>query len=395
MSQSIEELEKIAEQVLASLGSTPQLSALFKYLWAHQETRVRSRDIWEESRLKVLCRSPHKNENSFKFPAVVRQAALDLRARMHAYFRKHPKESWRIELPDAEGRGYQLESVRIANEFKVTGAFWEPHLQGERPVSVIYVQQTFYYDRKNRLVFRYYDCNREHGKDALPELHKNHGDRHQDTNESLRPIYPYIAKGDAEALHLIRKWFGKYAAVQVQPVTTRNYRSDDFPDDDSVILFGSAPSNRFTRHLLERHQDVPIVLEDRTRVRLLSPTSAERQRIAGLEKDGYCRLREMDDSCIIDFADDKSWPGILTRLPNHYTSRTPTTIFDSAFGTAVLAIADLLTDEHRLPRGLQALNISLPFIDYFQFLYCVDAVRHDTKPRILPIAWRPYQEKGI
>jgi hypothetical protein len=405
MPHSIEELEKSAQRVQTSLGATPQLCMLFKYLWEHLDEHVGHRDIWEKGELRKVCRSkdkdqpfdPKKPTEGFDFRHNIRQAALDLRDALKCHFKKHPEETWCIDLPNAEyGNGYQLRCIRVANDFKVTGAFWRPHLQGANSVSVVYVEHLFYYESEKRRVFRYYDCNEEHNEAALLELYRRHGDTYQaDPNGSLRTIYPYIAKGEAQALHLLSRWFGSYAAVQLQLVTSRDIHYDDLPEEDSVLLFGSVSSNRFIRRVLERHSDADITLESRTRVRLLSPKSGELQRIAELERNGCCRKFEEDGSVIIEFADEKSWPGILSRLPSPYTNRTPTTIFNSDYGTAVHALTAILTDEDRLTRGLRSLNIPISFIEYFQFLYCVDAVRHDKKPRIQAIAWRPYELKGI
>lgn len=401
MGHPIEELEKIAERVQTTLGSTPQLCALFKYLWAEQEAHVGHRAIWETGGLKALCRSKDKDAKNFDFAPNVRQAVLDLRKALKSYFRRHPTESWRIELPNADqGRGYRLECSRVANGVTVTGAFWGPHLQGVHSVSVVHVEQLFYYDREQGLVFRYYDCNEEHGPVALSELHHQHGDIYPEPprgqSDRLKPVYPYVAKGEALAIQLLDKWFADHGAVKINPATTRNLHHDDLVEEDSLILFGSAPSNRFIRALLDRHQDAPMTLENRSRVRLLATTSAERETISELVKAGCCTVDCEGDDCILEFEADKSWPGILMRLPNFQDSRTATTVFNSDYGTAIHALTDFVTDEDRLRKGLQLLGIDQRKLgEYFQFLYCVDAVRHDKKPRIHAIAWRQYKPTGI
>ncbi len=409
MPGDIEELDELAERLLASLGATPQLHALFKYLWESRGDYVENRDIWEKGGLKERSRTgskkksfdPKRPTEGFDYRPNIRQAVLDLRGALKRYFKKNSRECWRIDLPDAErGKGYRLRCIRVANDFKVTGTFWDPHLQGPGYcVSAVYVEQLFYHDNEKNLVFRYYDCNEEHSKEALTELYLKHGTLFKkparDKEESVRPIYPYIAKGEALAVNLLGKWFSNYAAVKVQPLSTRNIHHDDMAEEDSLILFGSASNNRFIRKLLERHQDLPFRIDDRTRARISHPKHEDRQRIAHLENLGFCSCEEDGDDVVIEFIAEKGWPGILTRLPSHHTSRTPTTIFNSDFGTASHALADFLTDEKRLPRGLESLKIPTGFADYFQFLYCVDAVRDDAKPQIHAIAWRPYMPTAI
>ena len=402
--EELDGLPQLSGRILASLSATPQLHTLFKYLWDNLEEHVEIRDIWEKGGLKERSRAESKNKpfdtkkpwEGFDYRPNVRQAVFDLRKALKGYFKKNPKECWSIDLPDAEGsKGYRLRCIRVANDFRVTGTFWEPHLQGDGySVSAVYVEQLFYHDSQKNLVFRYYDCNEEHSKAALNELYLMHGDIYKEPSggqsESVKPVYPYVAKGEALAVSLLGKWFSNYAAVKIQALTTRNIHHDDIAEDDSLILFGSVSNNRFIRKLLDRHRDVAFSIENRTRVRIASPTHLERQRIADLEKAGYCSFENGGDDLIIDFTAARGWPGILTRLPSYHTSRTPTTIFNSDFGTATHALADFLTDEKRLPRGLQSLKIPTTFADYFQFLYCVDAVRDDAKPLIHAIAWRPY-----
>lgn len=412
MPSSIEELEDLTQlsgRVLASLSATPQLHALFKYLWDHLDVHVGNRDIWEKGGLKERSRAegkdkpfdPRRPADGYDYRPNVREALRDLRRVLEGYFKRNPTEVWRIDLPDAElGKGYQLRCIRVANDIRMTGAFWEPHLLGAgHPVSAVYVEQLFFYDEEKNLVFRYYDCNEEHSQEASNELYVQHGAIYKrppkDQSAKIKPIYPYVAKGEALAMHVLSKWFSTYAAVKIQTISSRNIHRDEIPEDDSLILFGSASSNRFIRKLLERHQDVAFAIENRTRVRVVRPSHAELQRISELEKSGHCTFKNEGEICIIDFAPARSWPGILTRLPSCHTSRTPTTIFNSDFGTAAQALTDFLTDENRLMRGLKSLKIADAFPDYFQFLYCVDAAREDTRPLIHPIAWRPYMSTGI
>ncbi len=211
----------------------------------------------------------------------------------------------------------------------------------------------------------------------------------------MRAIYPYVAKGDAEATHLISRWFANYASVQTTPTVTRNLDRNDSTDEHSLILFGSASSNRFIRNLMQAHEDLPITLETRTRVSVSAPlTPQEQQQIADLEKKGAFRVVPAERGCILDFSSGTYWPAILTRLPNPHITDIPTTVFNTDFGMAVCALAAILTNEPRLRRSFERLELpEAP--EYFQFLYCVEARNHGPKQVVEPIAWFGYKPRGI
>ena len=302
---------------------------------------------------------------------------------------------WCLEFPEAiPGVGYRLECFRLDEPPTLTESFWRPHLEPSSDISLIYVQQLFFEDTEEGMVFRYFDCNAEHSEPGLDELktrHRNEFKRH----DKLVPTYPYVAWGEAEAKNAIIRWFERHALTKIGDARTRDLHYDEERWKQSLILFGAASGNRFIAKVLDSYTDLPIKLSARAQVTIKSPGPDDRGIFDGLPD--VVTPAYAHGTCTLDFRSDKGYvPIILTRVanPEVQAGNAPVTIFNSHFGAAVFQMAYNLTDERALKDTLAALSIPLPLPAGFEVL-CAASMRVGDNHRVRPLAWRPVTSAGV
>jgi hypothetical protein len=391
------ELAALAERFLESpdVAVAPQRKALFTHLWHHRASPSPAKDIWDEALYK-LSRAKNKDAENYDYPGTVRKSCEDLRERLNQFF-AGATHGWSISLPPAlQGVGWQLECLRFDDPPTATELFWQPHLDSPK-TSLIYVQQLFFEDMRDGLVFRYFDCNAEHSKDGLEELRKRHPREYKRRAETLTTTYPYVAWGEAEAKNDITQWFDRHAPTQIDAVRMRHLDYDEHRWGHSLILFGAAHGNRFITKVLESYPDLPMTLNDRVRVTLdKPPTEDQRNAIAKLPAIVSPDYQD-DAKCVLEFRTGGEYvPIILTRVanPNPSGGNAPVTIFNSHFGSPIHQMAHILTNDRRLTRALAMLNLQPPFPASFQLL-CAAPRRVDDDRLVQPLAWRPYYPVGI
>lgn len=303
---------------------------------------------------------------------------------------------WVIDLPrGGPVQGYELECKKHNDPQSFTRAFWKPHLEAQRPTSLVYVEQLFYIDRPKGLVFRYYDCNEEDQTKAIAELKNRHREIGDDALiESFFPLHPYVARGEIKARDLIVDWFAKYALEEVRPVVTRDLNQDSPTWDNSLILFGSASDNRFIRKVERRYPHLPIQLLNRTAVTIKDVTSEERTRLEEPRAEAHYDLDFTDSACTLSFYPEKGTaPAILTRLPHPDVIHASVTIFNSDIGGAIQQLARVVTEEEWIREAAEHLRRKPPFFPFFQ-VFCAVSIRSHHR-RIYPLVWRRYLPKGI
>ncbi len=418
-------LEALYQRILKSPGirRAPLQEKLFKHLWLHRHQKTTGEDIWvkawgnpadtyrpelkrkqvshREAAIPALKESRHANyENpadNVRYHCSV--LAHSLRDYFGVMYSQNTASGWVISLPEGgPKRGYQLQWRMVNDPQSVTRAFWQPHLDCGREISAVYIEQLFYQDWPRGFVFRYYDCNTEHTKDAIAELRQKHPDAYK---EGLRVAYPFVAWGEVEARDLITRWFADHAFRKVQPVITRRLRDDEFIWNDSLILFGSAPGNRFVTDVLQHYPDLDMQLEHGVtsngehcgRVIVRNSTDDELLFVAP-----YNPVRTAS-GCTLDFNPDQGMVlAILTRVPNPHARDSAITILNTDFGRAVYYMASFLTDEERMTEATQTLNLPIPLPPYFQVLCAVPTRSFEAEHRPVPLdvlLWRPYKPKGI
>jgi hypothetical protein len=389
--QEDDELHALFEEVRNSpkISTSDTLTDLFTYFFKHRHDHIPGETIW-----KQVLKEKASYENDGPSGKRVRERCCRLRDVLQDYF-PETRAGWRFDLPCAvQSKGTKLQWVKVDDPQSLTRAFWAAHLDAPADISVVYVEQLFFENPRSGLVFRYYDCNAERSADGLNELKERHPDAYK--NEAPFPTYPYVAWGDVEARNLITQWFDTYTLTKVEPVLTRELHYDRSTWKHSLILFGSAPSNRFITETLQSYPDLPIRLQGRARVIIEEPTAEEKARI-----DEFCRRRYLseatceDGKCTVDFNPEKGIvPVILTRVANPHTKKVPVTLINSDFGSAVHQMTEALTDEQRLEKALEFLNAAPPLPSAFQLL-CGVSIRTEQGLQIHALAWRPYTPIGI
>jgi hypothetical protein len=409
------ELDQAAKRIseLPDIAASPQLSRLFVYLWRHRGAPEKAETIWVQSGLDEVRRKPpskklgqdetiREEKKPFDCRSNISTAVHDIRSAMARHYAEK-KENLRIYIPPSDpGVGYQMRYFRVEETFNLTRAFWGPHLRSDRQICTIFVEQLFFHDPDKEFLIRFYDCNQERSTEALDALHKRPAP--PVATKKLVPVYPFVAVGEANAAISIARWFDDFTSTNVHRIITREITGrDKTTDESSLILFGSAASNRFIEKTLKTFTDLPIKFESRTRVSIKKPITKsaivdEEKRLKELEATGACKMNETQSRWMLDFkVKPKHFPGILTRVPNLHNARVPTTIFNSEFGTAIGTLADILTDETRLKRGAAMMGLQsdkLP--EHFQMLFCTEARNdpeedHNAKNRVKPLVWRTYK----
>lgn len=388
-----DELAALVQNILATqeFQLAPQRSALFGYLWEKREERSRAVDIWDEV-LQRGSKSRQRNTTDYYFDDTVRQSCYDLRKALRAYFARVTSD-WHIDLPPAiPNSGFQLKITLLKSPAASIGrAFWQPHLDRQTPITVVYVEQLFFQDWKDGHVFRYYDLNSEHPEQALAELKQRH---RKAFNSNLHVSYPYVACGEIEARDLITCWFSEHALIKVGTAVTRRME-DRTIWDSSLILLGSSPSNHLITDVLDSGPHRGFELEERSaangrdcsRVVVKNPSDAEKQRLRDYLAEGGAT----DSDWTLEFNPARGKVlAILARVPNPH-SDTVVTIINSDFGRAVEQIARLVTDDDRLNRLAKLIDWKSPLPTHFEILFSIPipALSKDHRPaKIEPLAWR-------
>jgi hypothetical protein len=428
-----EELEALYQKVVKSKAHFPTSAAsradLFTYLWRYRGRKSYGPELWvkalrhtdipyedgghlaaeraEAERAKkpankklsdanVRSVSEGRVKDYSSPPDNIRERCKAVSDALDNYF-EGKKTGWIIELPEGgPSKGYQLECKYRDDPKAITRAFWHPHLEIGQPVSILYAEQLFFLDADKGSLFRYYDCNAEHGPEALRELNRLHGATHPEIfNANLTPIYPYVAWGEAHASDLIVKWFRDNAFEKVDSLITRRLRYiyDRQVKQNSLILFGTISGNRFVNDILGSYTDLPMWLESRSSASIrCSLTMAELRWLEEHQQPGLYRLLTRDDAMTLEFDQpQKIAPVLVTRVSNPHAQspRVPVTIFDTEFGSHVRTLARILTDEERLRDSLTRLDVTMPLPSSFQVL-CAASVGSDEIGTVIPLLWRPY-----
>ena len=221
------ELGALAQQFLdlPDVAFAPQRVALFTHLWTHRAAPSSTEEIWKAA-LYRLSRAKDKDAERYDYRNSVRTQCDDLRGIIRK-FAAGITHGWCIDFPaGVPGLGYQLQCFRLDDPPSVTLQFWQPHLDASSEISLVYVQQLFFEDPDEGLVFRYFDCNAEHSKAGLEELQERHPKVYK-RRAALVPTYPYVAWGEADAKNTITRWFEQYTLTKIENVRTRDLDYDE------------------------------------------------------------------------------------------------------------------------------------------------------------------------
>jgi hypothetical protein len=427
-SEDVLELQSLAKKLLKSFRGAPLRESLFRYLWEHHHKRVKGIDIWVnawrhphdtylglqsgkdgKTKSKPKAGSSQSSENS---PVVASDSRYIRHLRPHQnvaqqcsalgkvlkdYF-VETRSGWVIEmLTGGPARGYQLQPRKVNDLESLTWLFWKSHLDSPRDISVVYIEQLFYLDAAEGLVFRYYDCNAEHSDLALAELKVRHEKSHKN---GLLALHPYVARGEVEARDSLIRWFAEAAVREVRPVVTRTQPQEDPTWQNSLILFGSSPANRFITQVLQRYPDLPIQVHPGGQVTVQDvkqegSKQAERTYLEHMRPRLYYQLRTKDDGFTLDFDTGKGVvPAVLTRVPNPCAPDAPVTIIGSDAGRAIEQKVQALLDEQLLQKGMDFFGLKPPFPTSFQCL-CAVSIKLDLGYHIYPLLWRDYSPSGL
>ena len=388
-------LETLAHWILKSPGfrGASLLSGLFRLLW---QNRKRVEPTTDSELWTVVWKNTEDDyKKSTTANECIRAQCSALRTALDDYFRGTLND-WIIRLPPGgPARGYRLEWFIPNDPRTAAWLFWQSHLNWRKDISLAYAEHVFYHDHAEGFVFRYYDCNAHDDLSALRELEKRHPHNYTD---ALKVFHPYVAHGEMEAKELIQHWFRERLFRAIEPIVTR-YQAADAPIwQHSLVLLGSAASNRFIASVLQPYSDLPVHLADRLRVRIAGPLAPAD--LARLKQQGKALRYELsgdpEDSVSLDFHAGATWvPAVLTRVPNPRATRAPVTILNSHYGRAVEQLARALTvDEHRLQQGMEFFNIRPPYPANFQYL-CAVSITMEAGFHIRPLLWCPYSLPGF
>lgn len=419
-----EELEGVVETMLNSVAfaGAPMRRNLFQLLWQnrHKEERTSGKEIWmklwpNEDHRKydqqtgvregAGVRRQHPREN-------VRHQCYALSKALNDYFNKgkpgggwDTTSPWVIALkPGGPEHGYQLTWKKWNDPRSLTGAFWGPHLDSRQPISLVHVEHRFFLDEPKGLVFRYYDCNEEENRSALTELLERHPE-HPEIDKAIAkheliPLHPYVARGEIGGRDLIVKWFKDAAFEEIQYAGVRDLGPNSDAWKHSLILFGSAASNRFVSRMEERYAALPIRRASRTEFKIDSVSPAEADWLQAAHSEGECGVTMAGGEgagCTLEFDPrTKIAPVLLTRVPNPDNAHAPVTIFNSERGKAIEKIAAVLTDDERMNREVQLHSVSQlqpPFPAAFQVLFAVSM--RSLNFQICPLVWRSLKGKAL
>jgi len=386
-------LEALAHEILKSPGfrGAPYLAGMYGLLWRNRkrEERTTGQELW----VKVWKEPANRYEPLGASEARIRTARTELGKKLEDYCRANQTQ-WIIRLlPGGPERGYRLDCIKRDDPTSPAQLFWKAHLDWYKDISLAYAEQLFYFNPAEGCLFRFYNCNAEHETAARNELKEKHPHFYSD---SIRCFHPYVARGEMEAKELIVRWFSALFR-DVNSVVTHYQPGDTAIWQHSLILLGSAASNRFIDETLQASQGLPIHLLDRLQVNVAAPTSPE----------DYARLQEQstalryelsgdpEHSLSLHFQTDVWVPVILTRIPNPHATRACVTILNSEYGRAIEELAKALTEqEHRLQQGIDFFNIRPPYPASFQCL-CAVSIREQTGYHIRPLLWRPCSSLGF
>jgi hypothetical protein len=390
-----DELRALYEDVLRfpSIGESPSLAALFKYLWERKEIKSQTVNVWEEC-LYAVSRSKDKDlpRDQYDYERPVRERCKLLRKALQEYSSRQ-NAAWIVDLPSGiPTQGYQLRLVQKRNEAEGTFIFWRDHLSCNSDVCLVYVEFLFFQSWRNRYVISYHDCVEEHPALALEELKKKHPEAY---DQEINVAYPFVSAGEIEARDLIAEWFDKHAMVRLKTAVTRR-RNDKDIWNDSLILFGERTGHKMIAEVLNTQPDLEIslterwvTLEGRTRgqVKVKNPTEEELKRFARFmpERKGA--------ECLLHFSPQEGTVlVIVTRVPNPY-SRSVVTIINADFGRAIDQVAALLTDKERM-NSKEWPKLGNSPAHSFQVLYAIPvrsfAVDYLPAKELEPLAWREY-----
>ena len=180
------ELQSFYEKIQHSPGmrGAPMREQLFKYLWRHRNEKTSGEDIWE----KVWLYTHDYSEATVRYHCSV--LAHVLRDYCGLVFSEEtkslalrgiPRSGWIVDLPEGgPQRGYQLQLRKVNDPSSLRRAFWSPHLESQREICIVYVEQLFFHKWHDRSVFRYYDCNtKRSAEDIRTQLQAQGGsDKH-------------------------------------------------------------------------------------------------------------------------------------------------------------------------------------------------------------------------
>jgi hypothetical protein len=386
-------LEALAHEILKSPGfrGAPYLAGMFGLLWRNRKRKepTTGQEFW----VKVWKEAANKYAPLGPSEACIRTVRTELGKKLEDYCRANQTE-WIIRiLPGGPERGYRLDCIKRDDPTSPAQLFWKAHLDWHRDISLAYAEQLFYLNPADGYLFRFYDCNADQEPAARNELREKHPRFY---NDSIRCFHPYVARGEMEAKELIRRWFSAVFR-KVKAVVTHYQPADAAIWQDSLILLGSAASNRFVDEALQASQGLPIHLRDRLQVSVAAPTSPEEygwlQRQSGALR--YELSGDTEHSLSLHFQTDVWVPVILTRIPNPHATRACVTIFNSEYGRAIEELAKALTEqEHRLQQGIEFFNIRPPYPASFQCL-CAVSIREQTGYHIRPLLWRACSSPGF
>jgi hypothetical protein len=398
------ELQALVQDILKwpAFRRAPGRADLFKYLWEHHHEKSYGQEIWETA----LGNGPKSYDGDHV--QNVCERCQDQADGLRDYFARKTS-GWVIQLPPGGPKsGYQLQCDKVNDPQSATRAFWQPHLNSPDDIPIVYIEQLFYQDWPNRFVFRYYNCNAEHPKEALEQLQERHKETYAAYKDRLNVAYPYVAWGEVEARDSITGWFARHALRKVQPFITRHSFDESHIWQSSPILFGDASGNRFIAEALRHYPKLQIRLEEdasangRHRAQVILKNSSDDE----MRGFAHCNPVRTDSGWTLNFSPEEGTAlAILTRVPNPYAADASITIFNANFSRAVHYMAHVLTHEDELRAAMRLFKVRLPFPRFFQLLYEVrlrsgshpqEALATDYRPAMpRPLAWRAYSVRNL
>jgi hypothetical protein len=118
--------------------------------------------------------------------------------------------NWRLEIPDrSDGKPYELNLLPNHRDLRSDLRFWDAYTAEDSLPLIVYTQPLFFWDKANRIYFRFLDVNHADQLSSLAKkleaIAETHGLEHPVIN--LEPCYQYLSIGESRMIRYLQKWF--------------------------------------------------------------------------------------------------------------------------------------------------------------------------------------------
>ena len=292
-------------------------------------------------------------------PGRSRVAVLELRDRLARYRQANADDKWLCRIA-GEGQKEAYELQLISSEQRpASDVFWGAHLDKVSDVIAVCGDHLFFFDRRQKMAFRFYDLNAD-GTDEELRTALGHFNLRGDRSELLPLRNVYLATGEVQAFEMLQAWFHDRSGILIRRVASRDIRPE-MVHRSSPILFGRPDTNRYMKGIFDSQEAKHLgyrMGKTYGSIEIRNVTPQEKEDLApwGLEvtgKDG--KLGPV-----------KNWEhvfGVVTRIPNpsgygfvtmisfHYYAKVTSQIVE-ALTTDKLAAAVLAKMKWSVQRNL-------------------------------------------